>query len=403
MKRWPKVLFLVFLFFSQSIHCSHFYDAYLGENQGRSYVGPFYPSEKFDSSRGVFTSLDEIFYGNYALSNISQELIDLEGFILSDLLYKSQCTDKDLYQNSGYIQYLFRLISISYIFESMTYAHLAMDKLGYDKKKCSITFKNIFSRCTPKTQEMKTFIKRQKRRHLGKYSLLKAKKLFTKSKESWASTIYESDADIVQKRLQGWCSQNKVDCRTLTKKDVEKALIESCSEDRNLILRLCSEQDKNYGSYDVGILSELLKTSEAIKVMKLFKKGPRCIERYSFLFRTREQGRFHYLAPVFRKIYQELKDDFQWGDVFISGALREFDDLGLENFLFEKVAMFEEDQLTATTIAFSPITIKPKRKRKIPSKIKRAKTILKKKRKVRKVKILTVRITLRITLYHLVG
>jgi hypothetical protein len=61
-------------------------------------------------------------------------------------------------ENYDYFRYLNRLISISYLFESLKYHNLNARKLNLNNV-CEVDYKKLFQRCAPESRDMRFFIK----------------------------------------------------------------------------------------------------------------------------------------------------------------------------------------------------------------------------------------------------
>ncbi|MDC1175143.1 hypothetical protein OAT67_07095 [Bacteriovoracaceae bacterium] len=251
----------------------------------------------------------------------------------------SQCPNFYLNENLEYIQYLYRLLTISYLFESLKEHNTLSYRLGLRESSCSLDWNQIFKSCDPKSTDMKKFLRRAKHRYLIDYDLASFNKMNSSDLKSWKKNLQSrDDLSIAEARIKSLC-KNK-DC-SLSIKTIEKNMIQSCQKDRELINLSCSEVDSLYGLSYVKEPVDILLKSNVMRVINEGGFGRSCLERFGTLFEKKE-FKYHHLKKVYKYVLQTLKRKdakYLQGEIFTPGALKEFDDKGLDNFLFvEKAA-----------------------------------------------------------------
>lgn len=255
-----------------------------------------------------------------------------------EIPYMSQCPNFYLNENLDYIQYLFRLLTISYLFESLKDHNILSFRLGLRESSCNLDWNQIFKQCKPKSQEMKKFLRRAKYRYLIDFDLTKFYKMNSSEISNWKKGLKNrSDLSIAEHRINQSCGPN---CRQSTKQ-IEMGMVRSCEEDRKLIGMICSEEDHLYGMSYVEEPIDILLESHVMRIINNGGFGRKCLDRFVSLFKKKE---FEYkgLADIYKYVSSHLKSTnskYLQGEIFTPGALKEFDDQGLDNFLFvEKAA-----------------------------------------------------------------
>jgi len=344
-KFWTLILFAV-LFFSNTLVAkaplNDLYQAvYLGEKSRGHYSGPLAPLGQLNSLDGSMVLLDDFFRENYGQHLIHEEIFRLSQMWMSDISDISSCPNHYLNQNLNYIRYLFRLLSMSYLFESMKQTNLTLHGLGFDRNSCSLSWHQTFSACKPAGEDMAKFVQRVQYRYLRDISQSDYVRMEKKEIGDWQKTFQQSQRtgkteSIVEQRILNWCQQKGIDCSTLSLEDIGKSLADSCQFDRDLIQKICSEKDELYGLSSIDGMIDLLTQSNIIGVINTGGYGKSCIERYVQIFKKREDAQpyLETLFPVVRNHLAKKNSAYLQGALFLPGALKEFDLKGLDNFLF---------------------------------------------------------------------
>src|SRR5690606_8220543 len=75
---------------------------------------------------------------------------------------QSACPNSYMAENIDYIRYLYRLLTLSYVYESLKDYQETLYGLGQSSQTCSISYDVLFKKCAPKNDEMKKFVMRAK-------------------------------------------------------------------------------------------------------------------------------------------------------------------------------------------------------------------------------------------------
>lgn len=357
------IIFIISSVFASKTTNDYYNTSFLGEKRFDNYSGPLDPTIKSNVHQGKSQFSDDHYYNNYSKQYLESDFFNLNSFWNNEVKAMNSCPNFYLNKNISYIRYLYRLITISYLFESIKEHATLSYRLGYGNSTCSLDWNEVFGSCKPKSPDMKRFVQRTKPRYLINYDSRKFKLMNRKSKNKWVSDtlpdLMNNGHEITYKRLKKMCK--KGECLSL--KSIEKTLEKSCRADKSLIELICSEKDELYG---VTLHKEPTKLLAGSNVMINLNKGgfaSACLERYGELNKSKE---VHYsnIVDLFPALYKKLsiasdQNKYIEGEVFIPGALKEFDDRGLENFLFVKPKVIAKKPVAAPKVIVKK-TIKPK-------------------------------------------
>jgi hypothetical protein len=314
-----------------------YYDQfYLGEKEFGEYHGPYDPSYRFDTVTGELKFKDSDYYENFLNEYFDDEIYRLGHMWMVELPHKSKCPDYFLNKNIKYIRYLFRLVTLSYLYEGLKSAHKTLYSLGLNYQACPVDWNKTLNKCRPQTDDMKKFISRV-RQKFSKQDL-QLIKLSGGETAQWMQGFQAGKGDdIAVLRVREWCKEEGKNCSDLEKKDIEDSLQSMCSEDLTLMEAVCNETDDLYGLSNVANVVDILMKSNVMNILDQAGSGKRCLERYVELFQNRERE-FNHLPVLFKLVFDRLaksKTAYVQGDLFLPGALREFDEKGLEWSLFD--------------------------------------------------------------------
>jgi len=332
-------IFLFFILFTHNIHSSEYYEnVFLGEGEIEDYSGIYSPDVRYSDTSGKLYFIDRDYQNNYTENAIEDNFFDLYDLWLNELPEKSSCPNFFIDENHNYIRYMFRLLSISYAYESLRSYNETMYELGMGRDQCSTSWKSVFEQCRPESNDMKMLLKRARRQ----ISLIRGKlrKRSKKEKSEWLEEFQRKsrfklirEMNSAETRLFLDCQPNS-SCEGISYKYVEKILKKSCSEEKKIIQTVCSEKDLLFGlSYVENMVPILLKTN-TFDLINKGNYGLNCLKRYAKLFSGREV-KYPHLKYIFTNMYEKSKKSrYPFGRLFVSGALKEFDDKGLGDFLF---------------------------------------------------------------------
>ncbi len=316
----------------------YYKEIFLGEKPTGLYYGPLDARGVFNDSSGSIDFLDDLYSKNYLFDTFQVGLGELPQFWSQEVMEKSICPNKTLSENITYIRYLYRLVSISYLFEELKILNQASSELGWTSKQCQMKYEDIFGDCRPQSSDMKKF----KERVMGKFSneieKIKFEKLSTQYRNELFKSIRESQAlttDVLQSRMYQLCREGAKNCRQLTDEDIQKSLSQLCGDNKKAIKKLCNENDHFYGLSQAPIVSELIKNSNAFTLINQSGMGEECLRRYAKISAHKENvaGFINKQFPLIHYHLIKKQSRFPQGELFLPGALKEFDMKGLSDFL----------------------------------------------------------------------
>ncbi|WP_372652394.1 hypothetical protein [Halobacteriovorax sp.] len=322
---------------SKTISNDYYDSTFVGEQPTPLYHGPISPEYSLNSSNGEIVFEDDLYFKNYLPKLIEKEIFDLSEMWEVEFPTKSNCPDYYLNENIEYIRYLYRLITISYLFESLKENYSLMYEIDGNEKLCSLDWKKTLGMCNPKSIEMKKFVKRAKTRYLKDWNPAALNKLNSTERAGWIQNFKSlTPRGVAKTRTYNRLVKKGVAPKNFTLKKSHQELAAICHDDKDLLVKLCSEQDDVYGLSSVPKAIELLYESNASNVINTGGHGLSCLKRYSSILSSKERV-YPELELIFSLISKQLeasKSRYVQGDLFLPGALKEFDDKGLGDFLF---------------------------------------------------------------------
>jgi hypothetical protein len=315
----------------------YYENVYMGEQKTTLYFGPLDQRSTFHDKTGELVFLDTLFRRNYLNHQIQDEAFGLNKFWVDDVLEKSTCPNEVLSANIDYIRYLYRLVSISYLFESLKLTNKLSVQLG-SQNNCSISYKTLFEKCSAKSEDMKKFKTRVYGKFVNEISKIKIEPFSKKEKSLWLEDFQKStslSSEPIESRMHEWCIANKKSCRSLNENEIKSALSNFCSDDSEMITKICSEKDELYGFKKIKEATELIKISNAFNLINRSGMGEQCLRRFSKLFYSKEIPYFGFykIYPMIFSYLQKINYPYPQGELFLPGALKEFDNKGLGDFL----------------------------------------------------------------------
>ena len=152
---------LLLLFFAKNDSFAGAFESFShGEKNPSDYFGPTRPIYRLNTFQGQVEHSEERENDRPYDNRLSSDLIELKEFLNNDFVQSSLCTNANLSENSEYIRYLYRLISLSFLYESLTLYQETAINFGIKDHSCSISWKEFLNQCQPKSEEMKKFIRR---------------------------------------------------------------------------------------------------------------------------------------------------------------------------------------------------------------------------------------------------
>jgi hypothetical protein len=369
------ILFSIFCSISRAESISNsFYDSvHLGEKKVPEFFGTTDPTFKFSDVIGEINFEEVRYYERYLPNQISKGIFDLKDLWENELPIKSNCPDFYLNENIDYIRYLYRLLTISYIFEGLKEYHIQLYEIDGNEKKASLDWKKVIGKCSPKGIEMKKFVKRVKTRYLENWNPGSFEKLSKTQKKKWLERFKTlRPRGIAKIRAYKWLLENGYSIEKTNFNQINKALISSYNQDLKSLHTFCSERDDLYGMSYISNAADLIFQSNASNVINSGGHGYSCLKRYSKLFQSKEK-RYLDLDVIFSLVSKQLTakgSRYIQGELFLPGALKEFDDKGLGDFLFVEKKVAPKPKPKPVIIAKVIPKPKPKPKPKpVPKKV----------------------------------
>ena len=308
---------------------------FMGEKKTPNYSGPLDPRSKISSSGMIL--LDDVFRNQYLNNEIQSDPFSLHDYWFNEIVEKSACPDTTLNENMDYIRYLYRLVTLSYVFEGVKLNNKLANQIG-GQNICPITFKDVFQSCRPETSDMKKFYERVYGKFVNEIDKTYTTPFSKKQTSDWLDEFQGSTSLTTNptfSRLHDWCISNKKNCRTLNIEEIKEALGGFCNEDKSMMKMLCSEQDSFYGFSAISTPTDLIKSSNAFNLINQSGMGEECLRRYGKIFQPKETP-YSSLIKQYPLMYSYLlknKTSYVQGELFLPGALKEFDMKGLSDFL----------------------------------------------------------------------
>lgn len=331
--RWFANVLAVFVLLSSFANANSDYAfSTLGEIDKGNWAGTTDPEITKSSETDKFLFFDQVVQDRFFEESISSQSHELLRFWDFELPTAS-CPNIVLGENVQYLRYLFRLLAISYVFESLKEKNVVLYQISGETMNCSINWGDVFNSCKPKSEEMKKFLKRSQVRYLVDFDIKKFQILSSNDKKNWLEKLYsEHDFELSRRLLEKNLSSSK---RTDVS-EVVKTLTEQCLVEKNAINMICSEEDDLYGISRSPQARELIANSHVINVINQGGFGEACIDRFIDTFKEKEMDYtwLESLFPIVRKKMVSQKKRYQQGDLFLPGALKEFEMKGLGDFLF---------------------------------------------------------------------
>jgi hypothetical protein len=305
-------------------------ESFLGEKDFSIYFGPFDPSLKKGGIGESSIFVDDSFKQNYLRDYIGPDAFNLLDFIANDLPRDSLCSNYYLDKNAKNIKYLFRLLTLSYLFETLKAEKILSYNLGFGDI-CSLEWEETFQNCKAREIPMANFIKRIKGNHLKDFSNKSLIKMKNDQRELWLRKFHQNansfkELDLAQSRILYFCRTNNLDCKTISFEDLKFAFQLSCSEDQNFLLKICSNTDELYGLSYVKEAPKLIEESSVFAKINEEGYGKNCIKRFINVFKSKEMKN-PLLSVIFPKVEAlMIKENraYKQGSLFVYGALDDF-------------------------------------------------------------------------------
>ncbi len=336
------ILFLSIIFLERAYTSSKILweKAALGESFRQQYNGPLFPEDHTNLRILRHFSKDDRYADDYFFHN-QGNLVEMRDFLSQDLTSSTKCSDSSLSEKIVFIQYLFRLVSINYLFETLNILNSKAYELTGDRSICQKNWPSFFSNCKARSQDMKLYLSRLqsflKINPIGQNYTFKNDKEQKELLENLNQMIMDPrKKTIALISLRDYCRGNN--CSGIDKSIIQKSFSQTCNDYTQQLASLCSETDNVYGISDTDIITDVLKNSSLLKVID--EPGGQCLERFVTMFKIKEnysKSFTSFLDASYNTLSTDPDLNYPQGRIFVPGAFKEFDKLGLKNFLFSPI------------------------------------------------------------------
>ncbi len=336
--------------FAQELQKS-FSEGYLGEKNLTPYSGPWNPVFHHDAYFGRLTWDDDEFYNQLIFNTIWKDAPEWSQYFSQEVIGASTCPHDVLSKNFEDIRYGYRLVAMSYLLESMDAARSDMLLLRQDKS-CHFELPELLSQCRPVSDDMKNFVTNLKRQTPFTLPTIGKAHNFNQYCRDWVQSIGGKNPNLSAARVAAQALQQSEALQGISIERALKLLVQSCQEDRQVFLSVCSEKDQLYGMSQSPLATYLLATSNLITILNQEGMAQGCLRRFGQLMSSKER---HFPAMVRMQptisasLKKQFADRFPHGRAFVYGALKEFRQKGL--------AKVFEDKLTPTEVKPAPVVV----------------------------------------------
>ena len=308
----------------------------IGELDPGIYAGPNRPDYEVNRSKGDLIFSDDKFSNEYIFYLQKSDVLDIYSNWLNYILNANNCSNENFKKDLKYMRYVFRLITLSYLVEANKILFTDMYKYGVKKNSCDVNWMNVFSKCQPIGNEMKKFISRISKDALS----LNKQNLKVMNKVKWFNEFTKIKKDnlnglnLSQNVLNAGCQEMKCE----NGENVKEILERQCSKNLKLAEMICSEKDQLYGLSYIDLAKDLIMNANVINVLNSEGNGKGCVQRFINSYKLKENV-YDDLFLIFPSVYRDLKKKkatYVQGPLYAPGALKEFDDMGLKDFLVVK-------------------------------------------------------------------
>lgn len=273
-------------------------------------------------------------YSNYKVSlideNITFKAERFLGFWVNDFKKNMICTSTEYNKHKDYLRYVYRLLYISLMAQSLEEYSLYLRKFNGEK----VDPVNELKGCRPNSQDMKKFVARLNKYDFSKRSRLIGE-LLPSEKVKELERIKKNQSPFLNHFI---CSGPSCTEKLLIKKlkeniqKISREIKDSC--ETNLPLQKLSQKK---------ILLSLIYDSPALNIFENDSLKNTCLQKLNEReFQSQGKGELEsVLSQIlsFKQVnrYSDIVGNNPLGNLFNFGALRYFDNLGLGDLIFEEV------------------------------------------------------------------
>ncbi|MBY0516007.1 MAG: hypothetical protein K2P81_03790 [Bacteriovoracaceae bacterium] len=335
--------FILIFFVNSSLNATEleisFQKGYLGEKDSQTYSGPWRPEFHHDPYFGKISLEDESFFSGYFYPYIWRNASDWSRFLSEEVMGASTCPHPVLSKHFDEIRYGYRLIVLSYLLELMDSNYSDMTLLKKNNV-CSFDLQSLLKKCKPKTSDMKKFLSNLSQQKPFKQPLIDKSHNYQSFEKEWLKAAGSPVNGITTSRLNSQCKQEHISCANLSLQKASELMQQTCTQDQDLFVEICSEEDQIYGMTSSPLITFLLSSSNLVNLFNDEGMAQGCLRRFGQMMASKERVHraISNTQPV---IYASLKktwgERYPHGRAFIYGALKEFERKGLAQVFEEKV------------------------------------------------------------------
>ena len=270
-----------------------------GEGETDSYYdGPLWPKITNDRKRGAIALSEDNF--EIVTDTTLDEINKLENFWFLEFPDREICPDEILNGHAEFLQYLFRLISMSYTYEALKEINVFLAKLGVPEK-CSLAPDELWGKCHSNEGEMSKFI----RRAVNDKQTDMVERLSFSRQKKFLAAWWEQEVTLLQS--QSSSTQNSIATQFLktslhgnvkpTQTWAIQQLSEQCKKIKSDMRMICNGKDLLYGMTSVKEARLLIERSHAFAHINKTGYGAGCLRRFVSLFQRLEKPVFYF--PIF--------------------------------------------------------------------------------------------------------
>ncbi len=294
---------------------------------------------------------------DYIDAKISKNLAELQNFV-SNLSNEMQCSINELGTHFYYFLYLYRLITLSYLYEAMVDYQIKLNKLAPDVSCLKQVKPLLLNGCSPKSSDLKDFISTSLMMNTFELSV-EQQKISKNLNINQLLNNYKTNqsADITLERVRTYCMSIVGSCDNLTEQELKTFIQKSCEQDLDVFSLICNEKDHLMGQAHIPLAYQLITSSNILNVLGDRPMANACLRRFSQITR-RQMVTYYQLEKLFSVIHYNLvsnkpKQHLQ-GSIFVYGALKEFKQKGLLDILTDNKIITQKIESASNQIKLQP-------------------------------------------------
>jgi hypothetical protein len=273
---------------------------------------------------------EKLINDRYFTDLIQNDFNELESFFFKKIPQSLSCPQSELSSMYSYLRFSNRVLALSYLYENIQARKEIAKRMGQSNV-CQVDWQSTLESCTPKSRDMKFFVKSAKHLSKNRKNVLASSSFSMKDKQSeWLKHLRSGDyEDESQFRLKEECRNSS--CSRIQFEGAMERVNTTCSVDQKMFVNICSESDRIYG---LGYISEsysLLVNSDILEVADESGYARGCLRRFKQITTSKEEV-YSNLELIFPITYSNMvknKRRYLQGELFPAGSMKKFIDMGL--------------------------------------------------------------------------